>query len=149
MFYCRNVWLTCWQHNIECELTVHMYKHPAQSGNVNLQLHACDNDNKETLWDFPDSKDHWANMGPTWVLWAPCWSHKPCYQGWYVQPHVLSHTVWCTSNINMFITTDWIWNDMYGWDVLVVWKIIVMRAILWTNAKYPFIWKHEIVDHVI
>ena len=29
----------------------------------------------------PDSKDHEADMGPTWVLSAPCWPHEPCYQG--------------------------------------------------------------------
>ena len=30
----------------------------------------------------PDSKAHGANMGPTRVpRWAPCWPHKPCYQG--------------------------------------------------------------------
>ena len=29
----------------------------------------------------PDSKVHGANMGPTWVLLAPCWPHEPCYQG--------------------------------------------------------------------
>ena len=35
----------------------------------------------------PDSKIHWANMGPTWVgpRWAPCWPHEPCYQGLYVE----------------------------------------------------------------
>ena len=31
---------------------------------------------------IPDSKIHGANMGSTWVLSAPCWPHKPCYQGW-------------------------------------------------------------------
>ena len=30
---------------------------------------------------FPGSKVHVANMGPTWVLWAPVWPHEPCYQG--------------------------------------------------------------------
>ena len=29
----------------------------------------------------PDSKAHGANMGPTWVLSAPCWPHEPCYLG--------------------------------------------------------------------
>ena len=33
------------------------------------------------LLNLPDSKVHGANMGPTWVLSAPCWAHKPCYQG--------------------------------------------------------------------
>ena len=33
---------------------------------------------------YPDSKDHGANMGPTWVRsvsprWAPCRPHEPCY----------------------------------------------------------------------
>ena len=27
------------------------------------------------------SKAHGANMEPTWVLSAPCWPKKPCYQG--------------------------------------------------------------------
>ena len=31
----------------------------------------------------PDSKVHGANMGPTWILLAPCWPHEPCYQGIY------------------------------------------------------------------
>ena len=30
---------------------------------------------------FPDSKVHGANMGPTWVLSAPCCPHEHCYQG--------------------------------------------------------------------
>ena len=38
--------------------------------------------------DSPDSNVHGANMGSTWVLatpvWAPCWPHKPCYQGGYL-----------------------------------------------------------------
>ena len=28
-------------------------------------------------------------MGPTWVPWAPCWPHEPCYQG-YIQCFVQS-----------------------------------------------------------
>ena len=35
--------------------------------------------------DNPDSKVHGANMGPTWVLLAPCWPHDPCYQRSYLQ----------------------------------------------------------------
>ena len=31
-------------------------------------------------WDFPDSKVHEANMGPTWVLWATDTPHEPCNQ---------------------------------------------------------------------
>ena len=34
-----------------------------------------------------DSKVHWTNMEPTWVLSAQmgsCWPHKPCYQGSYI-----------------------------------------------------------------
>ena len=31
--------------------------------------------------DYPDSKVYGANMGPTGPSWAPCWPHKPCYQG--------------------------------------------------------------------
>ena len=31
---------------------------------------------------IPDNKVHGANMGPTWVLSAPCGPHKPCYQGY-------------------------------------------------------------------
>ena len=35
--------------------------------------------------NIQDSKVHGTNMGPTWILsapgWAPCWPHKPCYQG--------------------------------------------------------------------
>ena len=34
-----------------------------------------------TFHRHPDSKDHGANMGPTWVLSAPGGPHVPCYQG--------------------------------------------------------------------
>ena len=38
--------------------------------------------------NFPDSKIHGANMGPTWVLLAPCWPHEPYYQGeWPCRAH--------------------------------------------------------------
>ena len=30
----------------------------------------------ENLTTLPDSKVHWANMGPSW---APCWPNEPCY----------------------------------------------------------------------
>ena len=43
------------------------------------QLHAF---SRHEIWGFPDSKVHGANMGPTWVLSAPCWSHEPWYQGY-------------------------------------------------------------------
>ena len=36
---------------------------------------------------MPDSKVHGANMGPTWVLSAPCGPHEPCYQGCYPAEH--------------------------------------------------------------
>ena len=41
-----------------------------------------------TICINPDSKIHGANMGPIWVLSAPCWPHEPCYQGtdiWWQQ----------------------------------------------------------------
>ena len=40
----------------------------------------------------PDSKVHVANIGPTWVLWAPCWPHEPCYLG-CVRHHSVGHFV--------------------------------------------------------
>ena len=35
---------------------------------------------------FTNNTFHGANMGPTWVLSAPCWPHEPCYQG-CANPH--------------------------------------------------------------
>ena len=32
-----------------------------------------------TVCSNPDSKVHGANMGPNWVLSAPCGPHEPCY----------------------------------------------------------------------
>ena len=45
---------------------------------INLELNSAHH--------YPDSKVHGANMGPTWVLSAPCWPHEPCYQGRCLQP---------------------------------------------------------------
>ena len=33
---------------------------------------------------YPDSNVHGANMGPTWVLLAPCWPHEPCFLGYHI-----------------------------------------------------------------
>ena len=34
---------------------------------------------------YPDSKNHGAHLGPVGPSWAPCWPHKPCYQGMYIK----------------------------------------------------------------
>ena len=31
----------------------------------------------------PDTKVHGAHMRSTGPRWAPCWTHEPCYLGWY------------------------------------------------------------------
>ena len=39
--------------------------------------------------NYPDSKVHGANMGPTGPRWAPCWPHELCYLGSILaQPHL-------------------------------------------------------------
>ena len=44
-----------------------------------IDIHAT---GKKLIIGIPDSKIHVAIMGSTWVLWAPCWPHEPCYQGY-------------------------------------------------------------------
>ena len=47
---------------------------------------------------YPDNKVHAANMGPTWVLSAPCWPHESCYQGIVIACVCLSLCVCMSKN---------------------------------------------------
>ena len=42
-----------------------------------------------SMQSFPDSKVHGANMGPIWVLSAPCRPHEPCHQGYFLEENLL------------------------------------------------------------
>ena len=70
---------------------------------------------------YPDSKVHWANMGPTWCpslgptgpRWAPCWSHELCYLGMVspvpVQQHWRIWRIWV--NICSWYTKNRSYNN--------------------------------------
>ena len=60
----------------------------------------------------PDNKVHGANMGPTWVLWAPDGPHEPCYQGCWIL--FQRHVAWVSISSVSFYT----------------WKIVFNRATL-------------------
>ena len=49
-----------------------------------------------------DSKVHGANMGPTWVLSAPCWPHEPCYQGlqWVIYWYRSGNIHWLSLHVH-------------------------------------------------
>ena len=96
--------LPLWCHNIYCDITQCM----------NALWRFISNTELPTLGQFitiPDSKVHGSNMGPTWVLSAPCWPHEPCYQGWstslqsnvaciimYGSPYMIEEALICFSH---------------------------------------------------
>ena len=55
--------------------------------------------NVSILPELQGSKIHGTNMGPTWVLSAPCWLHEPCYQGCFMLSSRCYFT-WCPLTIN-------------------------------------------------
>ena len=55
----------CWSEGLNC-LWCHW------SGKVSI----CSQPRKQSSWG-----QHGAHLGPVGPRWAPCWPHKPCYQG--------------------------------------------------------------------
>ena len=49
--------------------------------NLLMSFH-CQSTHKRPRWQSSWGQ-HGAHLGPVGPRWAPCWSHKPCYQGVY------------------------------------------------------------------
>ena len=66
-----------WQEDTRGLIPMAIYKKTVTSSHCSLVKPW---DDKYSI-SYPDRKVHGANMGPTWVLSAPCWPHELSYMG--------------------------------------------------------------------
>ena len=73
------------------------------------------------MFNFQNINFHGANMGPTWVLSAPCWPHEPCYQGSFRPGDAVKHhsTGSCSVQVAYMISSCYVSQHCVSVNILM------------------------------
>ena len=83
------------------------------------------------------SSQHGAHLGPVGPRWAPCWSHKPCYQGRYMNTSIQSNYWWC---IQQYVWLSFVNNfaPIMQWDSVNTASLLSVEIIMTSSIGNIF-----------